>query len=132
MIDQKLPREGVISLRLRREGLIGTSSGGASLIVISSLGNHHISSLQITGAIGQHHSDEYHNHGGKLFCSDDLYSFPSTDQIKAIFLDIFHRRRLEYEAAINVAASMYISCDHTFRIGKAVGEISYSNFSHKP
>ena len=57
------------------------------------------------------------------FYSDDLYRIPSYDQVITMFLTLYYRRKNEYEAAIKVSPEIYISADHTFKIGQKTGKV---------
>ena len=70
------------------------------------------------------HLHEYLNYGGteKDFIQDLLYGYPSWDHVVNIFLTILYRRKLEYEKAVNIPPHLFISADHTFKVGKNVGK----------
>ena len=57
----------------------------------------------------------------KQFHNSFLYSFPSSDQIKRIFLHNFEKNKSNYGKAINCLTLSSLSCDHTFKVSRNVG-----------
>ena len=58
------------------------------------------------------------------FYSDPMSAFPSNDMLMFIFLEDFHKKEHYYKTDMKkrISGSTTISCDHTFKISKYIGE----------
>ena len=58
------------------------------------------------------------------FHANDLFAFPSSDQITNLFLDNFKTYKKFYVNKIQSISATRISCDHTFKISRNIGVVS--------
>ena len=61
------------------------------------------------------------------FYNNEMFSFPSNDQIMNIFLDAFNKDKELYEAARKSLSAESISCDHTFKVSRNIGLVRDSD-----
>ena len=58
------------------------------------------------------------------FYSNDLFAFPSNDQLTRILLDDFKWHKGFYTSEILGISATSVSCDHTFKISKNIGVVT--------
>ena len=63
------------------------------------------------------------------FYTNDLFSFPSGDQLARMFLDDFRSYQNFYVGKMRNISATRISCDHTFKISRNIGVVSEGNES---
>ena len=86
--------------------------------------------LQISKAIAQLHVSEYCRlytvyQGSDAYqnvLQNSIYAFPSSDQIKDVFLDVYTVRKEQYKSEMeNIEIGKMISVDATFKTSKPIG-----------
>ena len=55
------------------------------------------------------------------FYNNEMFSFPSNDQVISIFLDSFNKHNELYEAKRKSLSAKSISCDHRFKVSRKIG-----------